>query len=111
MKPRDPHHKSVVKSLFAARRLLTARHPAAAGFLLKSSFTIIIDFFPINFSLSETLETVRLSPVARSRERGSIRPVRSPLGKYIGKVEFPMIRKDEKTAVIEANRTHPTDTG
>jgi len=22
-----------------------------------------------------------------------------------------MIRKDEKTAVIEANRTHPTDTG
>ena len=27
------------------------------------------------------------------------------------KVEIPMIRKDEKTAVIEANRTHPTDTG
>jgi small subunit ribosomal protein S15 len=24
---------------------------------------------------------------------------------------LPMIRKDEKTAVIEANRTHPTDTG
>lgn len=27
------------------------------------------------------------------------------------KVEYFMIRKDEKTAVIEANRTHPTDTG
>ena len=24
---------------------------------------------------------------------------------------LPLIRKDEKTAVIEANRTHPTDTG
>ena len=24
---------------------------------------------------------------------------------------IPMIRKDEKTAVIESNRTHPTDTG
>lgn len=27
------------------------------------------------------------------------------------KVESPMIRKDQKTAVIEANRTHETDTG
>ena len=27
------------------------------------------------------------------------------------KVEITMIRKDEKTAVIEANRTHATDTG
>mgnify|MGYP002510535144 FL=1 len=29
----------------------------------------------------------------------------------IRKVEFPMIRKDQKTSVIEANRTHETDTG
>ena len=32
-------------------------------------------------------------------------------GQILRKVEFHMIRKDEKTAVIEANRTHPTDTG
>ena len=38
-------------------------------------------------------------------------PVTQPFGQIIGKVESPMIRKDEKTAVIEANRTHPTDTG
>ena len=38
-------------------------------------------------------------------------PVTQPCGQIIGKVESPMIRKDEKTAVIEANRTHPTDTG
>ena len=35
----------------------------------------------------------------------------SAAGQYFGKVEFPMIRKDQKTAVIEANRTHETDTG
>ena len=38
-------------------------------------------------------------------------PVTQPFVQIIGKVESPMIRKDEKTAVIEANRTHPTDTG
>ena len=38
-------------------------------------------------------------------------PVTQPFGQIIGKVDSPMIRKDEKTAVIEANRTHPTDTG
>ena len=27
------------------------------------------------------------------------------------KVEFTMMLKEQKTAVIEANRTHPTDTG
>ena len=35
-------------------------------------------------------------------------PVTQPFGQIIGKVESPMIRKDEKTAVIEANRTHET---
>ena len=38
-------------------------------------------------------------------------PVTQPFGQIIGKVESPMIRKDEKTAVIEANRTHENDTG
>ena len=38
-------------------------------------------------------------------------PVTQPFGQIIGKVESPMIRKDEKTAVIEANRIHETDTG
>ena len=31
--------------------------------------------------------------------------------KFFERWNFPMIRKDEKTAVIEANRTHATDTG
>ena len=35
----------------------------------------------------------------------------SAAGQYFRKVEFPMIRKDQKTSVIEANRTHETDTG
>ena len=34
-----------------------------------------------------------------------------PGGQMKRKVESPMIRKDEKTAVIEANRTHENDTG
>ena len=38
-------------------------------------------------------------------------PVHSPAGNEFGKVETTMLRKEEKTAVIEANRTHPTDTG
>ena len=47
--------------------------------------------------------------MARST-RGFTRPVLSGWG-IKGKVEPPMIRKDQKTAVIEANRTHGTDTG
>ena len=35
----------------------------------------------------------------------------SAAGQSKGKVEFPMIRKDQKTEVIESNRTHETDTG
>jgi small subunit ribosomal protein S15 len=41
-----------------------------------------------------------------------ISPARySAAGEYQRKVESSMIRKDQKTAVIEANRTHETDTG
>ncbi len=32
-------------------------------------------------------------------------------GKHLKGGTYPMIRKDEKTAVIEANRTHENDTG
>ena len=42
--------------------------------------------------------------------RGTARPPLSH-GKYFERWKIIMIRKDEKTAVIEANRTHPTDTG
>ncbi len=52
---------------------------------------------------------MRRVPLASSL--GSHRPDTQPVGKSSGKVEHTMIRKDEKTAVIEANRTHPTDTG
>lgn len=38
------------------------------------------------------------------------RPILGPWANN-GKVENTMIRKDEKTAVIEANRTHESDTG
>ena len=38
-------------------------------------------------------------------------PLRSALEQSNERWNFPMIRKDEKTAVIEANRTHATDTG
>jgi len=44
--------------------------------------------------------------VSRQRTRRSV-----TTGYINGKVEITMIRKDEKTAVIEANRTHATDTG
>ena len=43
--------------------------------------------------------------------RGFCPPITQRKGKKTGKVEFPMIRKDQKTSVIEANRTHETDTG
>ena len=42
---------------------------------------------------------------------GLHRPVTQPAGTLIERWNLTMIRKDEKTAVIEANRTHPTDTG
>ena len=46
-----------------------------------------------------------------ARVRGDT-PARYPaFGENILKGGTPMIRKDEKTAVIEANRTHETDTG
>ena len=35
---------------------------------------------------------------------------RSSAGNF-GKVEKTMLRKEQKTAIIDANRTHPTDTG
>ncbi len=39
-------------------------------------------------------------------------PARYPaVGQILLKGGIPMIRKDEKTAVIEANRTHENDTG
>ena len=38
-------------------------------------------------------------------------PVTQPLGIYLLKGGIIMIRKEEKTAVIEANRTHESDTG
>ena len=46
----------------------------------------------------------------RPLHRGTARPSLSH-GKYFERWKIIMIRKDEKTAVIEANRTHPTDTG
>ena len=48
---------------------------------------------------------------ARAKVRGITRLLRSPLGKENERWKITMIRKDEKTAVIEANRTHATDTG
>ena len=42
---------------------------------------------------------------------GSHRPVTQPRAHCMKGGTTSMIRKDEKTAVIEANRTHPTDTG
>ena len=38
-------------------------------------------------------------------------PGTQPTGNILRKVESFMIRKEEKTAIIEANRTHETDTG
>lgn len=38
-------------------------------------------------------------------------PVHSPAGNEFGKVETTMLRKEEKTAIINANRTHESDTG
>ena len=32
-------------------------------------------------------------------------------GEYFLKVEITMLRKEQKTAIIDANRTHETDTG
>ena len=32
-------------------------------------------------------------------------------GEFIGKVIITMMQKDQKTSIIEANRTHATDTG
>ena len=46
-----------------------------------------------------------------SKRAGLHPPVTQLFGQNNKKGEIPMIRKDEKTAVIEANRTHPTDTG
>jgi small subunit ribosomal protein S15 len=43
--------------------------------------------------------------------RGFTRPFPSLRARKNERWNFPMIRKDEKTAVIEANRTHETDTG
>lgn len=54
MKPRDPHHKSVVKSLFAAMRLLTARHPAAAGFLSAAMLLLAVPLLSGRCALSES---------------------------------------------------------
>ena len=51
----------------------------------------------------------------RGKQRGllrvSTRPLRSGRENLFERWNHPMIRKDEKTAVIEANRTHATDTG
>ena len=38
-------------------------------------------------------------------------PGTQPTGNILRKVESFMIRKEEKTAVIESSRTHETDTG
>ena len=43
--------------------------------------------------------------------RGFHPPATQPPGYILRKVESSMIRKEEKTAVIEANRTHENDTG
>ena len=48
---------------------------------------------------------------ARLFRRGFHPPLTQPTGIIFRKVESVMIRKEEKTAVIEANRTHETDTG
>ena len=46
-----------------------------------------------------------------ARVRGDTHARYPAFGENILKGGTPMIRKDEKTAVIEANRTHETDTG
>ena len=38
-------------------------------------------------------------------------PVRSFAGNILERWKFTMLRKEQKTAIIDANRTHETDTG
>ena len=38
-------------------------------------------------------------------------PERSPAGLYEERWKFTMLRKEQKTAIIDANRTHENDTG
>ena len=38
-------------------------------------------------------------------------PKRSPVGNLFERWNHSMLRKEQKTAIIDANRTHPTDTG
>ena len=60
---------------------------------------------------------MRIGPPASFRDNGSPNrvglhpPVTQLTGNILERWKQTMIRKDEKTAVIEANRTHATDTG
>ena len=38
-------------------------------------------------------------------------PIRSPAGNTFERWKTTMLRKEQKTAIIDANRTHETDTG
>ena len=38
-------------------------------------------------------------------------PMRSPAGNHSERWKTTMLRKEQKTAIIDANRTHETDTG
>ena len=69
---------------------------------------------------SENKNKVRYSALAREQRHKSIpelSPAASPGpplssgGIYFWKVDTTMMLKDQKTSIIEANRTHETDTG
>ena len=64
-----------------------------------------------NYDIFVQHANLRAKPPRRFVPRTFTGPERSDAGKNIRKVEPSMLRKEQKTAIIDANRTHPTDTG
>ena len=68
---------------------------------------LVVTYRPVGTSTLVARSTGGFPVRGESKPRPSLRVQKS----YFRKVKTNMIRKEDKTAVIEANRTHATDTG